>query len=140
MELVPALAQMARELHPSARILQGELLELAGGRQLSRYDLVVASGIFNARLRYTNQPGYIYAMLRCMFELAQVAVACDFMTSFVDYQHPEGWHMDPGWAMAAARSLSRRVFIRADYMPYEFALFIFKDQQVDEQGVFRKEL
>jgi hypothetical protein len=64
-----------------------------------------------------------------MFELAGRVVCVDFMTTHVDFQRPEGWHTDPAWAIDLARRLSKRWSLRNDYMPFEFALTIHRDDE-----------
>ena len=73
---------------------------------------------------------------KAMHGLARIAVCVDFMSSHVDFQKPGAWHTDPGWALAEAHKLSRRVRLRHDYMPFEFALFIYRDDAVNERRVF----
>jgi hypothetical protein len=59
------------------------------------------------------------------------------MTSYVDFKHPGAWHTDPAWALTAANRLTRRVTLRADYMPYEFCLFLYKNVAVSARNVFQ---
>jgi hypothetical protein len=71
-----------------------------------------------------------------MFEHARTAVAVDFMTTAVEFRHPDAWHTDPVWAWGVANRLTRRLVLRADYMPYEFALILYKDVRVSDRTVF----
>jgi len=84
-----------------------------------------------------NNETHIQTALHAMFGRTRVAVAADFLSSYVDFKKPGSWHTDPGQAMAWAKQISRRVALRHDYIPYEFALFIYADDTVSDQNVFR---
>ena len=83
---------------------------------------------------------HIEDMLKRLFELSKKGVACDFMSSRVDYQHPGSFHMEPERALSLAASLSKRVVLRHDYMPYEFCLYVYKDDEIDpSSSLFKKQ-
>ena len=93
----------------------------------NRFDAVVASGVFNARLAGEDNLVHIERSVTRMFELAERVVCVDFMTTAVDFQRPEAWHTDPAWAIGLAQRLSRRFSLRNDYMPFEYTLTIHRD-------------
>jgi hypothetical protein len=45
----------------------------------------------------------------------------------VDYKLPHTFHCAPERALAMAYGLTRNVVLRSDYMPFEFSLFMYKD-------------
>lgn len=134
-DIVPALIERARRRHPELDLRERDITDEAG--RLEPADFVVASGVFNARLEAEDNPSHIQQALACMLELARVAVCADFLSTRVDFQKLGAWHTEPGWALEAGLRLSPRAVLRHDYMPYEFALFIYKDASRDERGVFR---
>lgn len=121
-DIVPDLLDVARQRHPDLDLHELDLI--ADSEQLTPHDFVIASGVFNAQLKVSDNTRHIATALATMHGLARVAVAVDFLSTYVDFQKPEHWHTDPGWALSTARRLSRRVALRHDYLPYEFALFI----------------
>lgn len=133
-DIVPRLIEVAVERHPGLDLRCAELHQLAGE---GTHDYVIASGVFNARLEQEDNREHIRRSLAAMHRLARAAVCVDFMSTYVDFQHPLGWHTDPGWAFGAAKELSRRAALRHDYMPFEFALFIYKEDQVSGRNVFQ---
>jgi SAM-dependent methyltransferase len=135
-DIVPALLKVARQRHPGLDIRE---LDITGGTEsLGIYDFVIASGVFNAVLTAEDNRTHISNALAAMHARARVAVCADFLSTYVDFQKPGGWHTDPAWAFWIAKQLSRRVSLRHDYMPFEFALFIFRDDSVSERNMFRQ--
>lgn len=134
-DIVPGLLQVAREGHPDLDLRELDIT--ATGLQLGIYDFVVASGVFNAKLRVGDNLEHIERTLRKIYHLAHVAVCVDFLSTHVDFQHPDGWHTDPAWAFTLGKSLSRRVVLRHDYMPFEFGLIIYCDDSVSRRSVFQ---
>lgn len=133
-DIVPGLLEVARERHPD---LDLRAVDITGPEPLAdRYDFAVASGIFNARLPSGGNSEQIEGALERMLECARVTVAVDFMSTHVDFQKPGAWHTDPAWALRTAVRLSRRIALRHDYMPYEFALFIHKDDSISSRNTF----
>jgi SAM-dependent methyltransferase len=132
-DIVPALVEKAKELSPEADVRNQDLDE-----NLGNYDYVVASGIFNAKFIDDNNEEHIQQMLNNMFELANKAVMVDFLSTYVDFKKEEGWHTSPEWAYALGRSMSKRLLLRSDYLPFEFALIVYKDDSVTEGQVFQQ--
>ena len=64
-------------------------------------------------------------------------VCADFMSTYVDFQKQGAWHTDPKWLLELIRQkMSNRFTIRFDYMPFEFAVFIYKNNIMNEQHIF----
>ena len=133
-DLVPGLLKIAKERHPRLDLRNLDIT--ADDLKLDMHDFVIASGLFNANLSSGENFEQITKALRNMYHLSRIAVCVDFMSTYVDFQHPQGWHTDPGWAFALAKSLSKRVMLRHDYMPFEFALMIYKDDSISDRNVF----
>lgn len=134
LDIVPKLLEVARERRPELELRQFDISEGIG--DLEAFDYVIASGVFNAKLPVGNNQLNIQRSLANMFELARTAVCVDFMTTHVDFQQDGSWHTDPSWALNEALAISPRVKVRNDYMPYEFALFIYCDAAVSDRNVF----
>ena len=132
-DIVPGLLEVARSRHPNLKL---HLMDLFDFDCKHSFDYVIASGIFNAKIEFEDNTKYIQQALQKMFNISKVSVCVDFLSTYVDYQHPIAWHTDPSWAFAVGKSLSKRVALRHDYMPYEFALFIYRDDMVTTRNVF----
>jgi SAM-dependent methyltransferase len=135
-DLVPGLLRVARERSPGLDLREIDITSEGAAGTLGRHDFVVSSGALNARLEYEENAGHIMSALKSMHDCARIAVAVDFLSTYVDFQKPGSWHTDPAWAFGVAKKLSRRVALRHDYMPFEFALIIYCDDSIGERNVF----
>lgn len=134
LDIVPGVLARAQERFPEVTILNKDAS--AGLDDLAGHDFVIASGVMNLALPGGNNEAHIRQFLATMFNHAKVAVCADFMSTYVDFRHPDAWHTDPAWALQVSRELTRRAILRLDYMPYEFALTLFKDQRVSPRNTF----
>jgi SAM-dependent methyltransferase len=135
LDIVPGLLAEARRSKPFLDLRETDIT--VAGDDLPEYDLVVASGVFNARLTAGDNQAHIADALRAMYARARHYAAVDFLSTMVDFQKEGAWHTDPSWALSAAQRISRRVLLRHDYMPYEFAVILFRDDEVSGRNVFR---
>lgn len=133
-DIVPGLLAVARTRHPGLTLLDLDLAEAAA--TTGPHDFVIASGVFNARLSHGDNREHITAALGLMLSMARIGVMVDFLSADVDFQKEGAWHTDPAWAFRAAKALTRRVALRHDYMPFEFALFLHRDDRVSPRNVF----
>lgn len=125
-DLVPDLISEARERYTRNGIDFNACDFLAV--ELERdFDYVVASGIFNHRLSAANNYELIEATMAKAFSVARDGLAFDFLSDKVDYQLEHTFHSSPEKILAMAYKYSRNVVLRNDYMPFEFAVFIIKD-------------
>ena len=127
-DIVDALLLEARRQYSGIRVKNSDILK---DRIAGSFDYVVASGVFNAKLKHEGGAYvYIFRMLKKMFGLCRKGVAVDFMSSYVDFKHPIAFHADPARMLKLAKRISRRVALRHDYMPYEFAVYIHKKDEI----------
>lgn len=135
-DIVPGLLAVARERHPGIDVRELDITDESV--TLDLYDFVISSGTFNAALPSGTNESHVLQALQRMHEHCRYCTCIDFLSSYVDFQKPGAYHTDPGWALAACKRLSRRVLLRHDYMPYEFALFLYRDDSVSERNVFQR--
>jgi len=134
-DVVEQNLEIARERCPGAEF---RLLDITGDAPpAERWDFVIAVGVFHMRLTEGDHRAQIACALERMHALSRNAVAVNFMSSYVDYRSPEARYTEPEWAFAQAKKLSRRVQLRHDFMPYEFALIVYRDEEITDQRVFR---
>lgn len=99
----------------------------------ANFDFVVASGIFNHCLSEANNYELIEATMAKALSVARDGLAFDFLSDKVDYQLEHTFHSSPERILAMAYKYSRNVILRNDYMPFEFAVFIFKDDSFSSE-------
>lgn len=124
--------QFAYRRHSDLEILKRDILENPLSEQ---FDYVMASGTFNLKF-CEDMPGFVSVMLQTMFEHSIVGVAVNYLSTYVDFQQPRAYHTDPGRIFAEAKKLTRRVLLRHDYMPWEFTLYLYRNDHTQVGNVF----
>ena len=97
------------------------------------YDYVVASGVFNVLYTpdVTAHRDIVFRALECLFDKTRVQLSIDFMTDAVDFRQPGGYHQNPEEICRFVRNrLSRRLVLDQSYLPYEYAVTIWKNQGI----------
>ncbi|MBI2435582.1 MAG: class I SAM-dependent methyltransferase [Candidatus Hydrogenedentes bacterium] len=137
-DVVDALIGKACELFSAPHIcfLKGEFLKTTIEAEV---DVAISSGIFNHRFEETDSYGFIEATMEKAFALCREGFAFDFLSDKVDYELPHTFHASPERILEMAYRLSRNVVLRNDYMPFEFALYVYKDDGFKpEEAVFSR--
>ncbi len=133
-DITESLLEIARKQFVDINVKKLDILE---SEIEQKYDFVVGSGIFNAKLHHEDNNKYIEKMLSKMYDIANYGVAVDFMSSYVDFQHKDAFHASPENIFTFGRTLTNRLTIRNDYMPFEFALYLYKENKVNGNNAFR---
>lgn len=118
------LLEVAKEIYPSVKVLCYDILEKENQQ---KFDWVISSGVFNAKLKYEDNWDYIKKMVTKMYTIAEKGVAIDFMSTFVDFEHPDAYHTSPAKLIEFSKNeLKANVVLRMDYLPYEFCIYLKK--------------
>jgi len=116
----------ARELHPNPGINW-----IADFVDLAKHDYVVASGIFNVKLGYSNEEWshYVRKTIVRFHELSVKGFAFNALTSYADqeFMRDHLYYADPCELFDfCKRNFSRWVSLIHDYPLYEFTLLVRK--------------
>jgi SAM-dependent methyltransferase len=130
-DIQPEFVDIAKRKHPDARF---EVLDILEDDPSIIPDYIVASGVFNFKLEGMDE--YVNNMLDRMLTLSEEGIAVDFMSSYVDYENEDSYHVDPDDMLRLGKSLTGRVTVRHDYMPYEFALYLYANDNISDRNVF----
>lgn len=122
---------IARDRYPDAKFQVRDLLE---NKIKNKFDWVIATGITNHSSSYQ----YIKEMLTEMLKISKKGVSMDFISSYVEYKQKEIFYSNPEKIFKIAKLLSSRVTIRHDYMPYEFSIYIYKNDRKNEKNIFNE--
>ena len=130
-DINPNLIDIGKKVYPSANfsVMDFEQEDIA-----KKFDWVLASGIFNFKLE--NNDEFIKNMLKKMFDISKKGVAVDFMSSYVDFQNEGAHHTKPEEVFSYSKTLSKRIVLRNDYFPFEFCLYLYKNDSFNEKTVF----
>lgn len=130
-DINPNLIEIAREEHPDGNF---SVVDVSKHRPNESFDFVISSGIFNYQT--TKHEEFIHESLSKMMEIANRGIATDFMTSYVDYHQEKIYYAEPEEIFRYCKSLSKRVNLRHDYLPYEFCVYVYNMDEVNEKSAF----
>jgi len=88
----------------------------------------------------TNQSGsykYINTLLTEMFRCCKKGIAMDFLSTYVDFKKSGNFHASPEKVFQIAKRISKRVVIRHDYLPFEFCVYIYKNDKISKSLSFK---
>jgi SAM-dependent methyltransferase len=128
MDINPDLIAEGLRQHPSARLFVHDALRDGLTRD---YDYVFSSGVHNTKLE--DNWSFIEASFELFNRHARRGFAVNFLSDKVDYPLEHAYHANPGRIMELAYRFSNRVTLRNDYMPFEFTLFIDKNEAFDPE-------
>jgi trans-aconitate methyltransferase len=89
------------------------------------HDLIVANGIFNYRLQHENHEAYVSRTLGAFLERANVAIAVDFMSTYVDFRHENAFHCPEELVIETIKKFTRHYVIRNDYLDFEYMAYAY---------------
>lgn len=106
--------------------------------EIEEYDIVVSSGVFNFKLHEDDNYIFINSFMNKAFQIAKEGFAFDFLSNKVDFQYEHTFHSSPSKILDMGYELSRNVILKNHYMPFEFALIVFKDDSFDKEDTIFK--
>ena len=128
-DIVPEFVEIAAAINPP---MGKAVLDKDGGELPGGHDFAFLSGVFNNKM--PDNQTFMETTLRRMWAAAEKGIAFNAMTTWVDYQDPELWYVDPGDVLKFCKSeLGGHVTLRHDYVlrdggfPFEFAVYVYKD-------------
>lgn len=109
-----------------------QIRDIEKRRFRERFDWVFAIGTTNKAGSYD----YISNLLKEMLRISKKGIAMDFMSTYVDFKKRGSFHASPEWVFKIAKKLSKRVVLRHDYLPFEFCVYIYKNNKLKKDQTF----
>lgn len=106
--------------------------DFLGYQFTEQFDIVVASGIFNHKFQSGENDIFVERVIQKAWTLCTNGIALDFLSDKVEYGYDHTYHNNPERILRLAYNFSRNVALRNNYMPFEFCVFIGKDQGFDK--------
>jgi len=125
-ELTPALCEEGQKRNKKDANFELILGDCSDKKLYGEPDYVFISGLFNFRLLNGKNYEFIEMVLSNAVAVATRGVACNFITDRVDYKEELIFNANPEEILKLAFKLSKNISLRADYMPFEYSLFISK--------------
>lgn len=131
-DLVTVFIEEAKKQNTAENInfINGNILEIEGSL---KFDYAILSGIFNLKIDGDRNYEFIEQVIVKALSLCKDGLAFDFLSDKVDYQLEHTFHASPEKILGIAYKYSRNIVLRNDYMPFEFSLFIFKDDSFQRE-------
>ncbi len=126
LDAVSEMVQLTNERFGNDSAIEADLLSWNTDK---KFDYVIASGTFNAKLSSTDEEwkSYFYGNLKKMYDLANVAIIFNCMTSHVDYKYDRLYYPTPDELTDfAVKNLSRNFILDHSYPLYEVTMVVFK--------------
>lgn len=122
-DIVPEFIGANRARFPEARF---ELQDASADSLGFEADYVVMCEVFNNRYAHASNDAVVKQAIASGFAAARVAMSIDMVGDYVDYRQPEAHYFSPEEMFGYAKSLTRFVALRHDYLPFHFTLFLYK--------------
>lgn len=127
LDLSERFVDVARAKHPDVPFYRLDVLREPDA--LPHFDYVVLNGVLTERrdLSQTEMLEYTEALLAQVFVKARVGIAFNVMSSQVDWERDDLFHV-PFDVMAEmlTRRLSRHFVVRHDYRLYEYTTYVYR--------------
>ncbi|CDI06458.1 class I SAM-dependent methyltransferase [Candidatus Nitrosotenuis uzonensis] len=121
--------EVAKQKHPLTRFFVRDIEER---KFREKFDWVFAVGTTNKAGSYR----YVEDLLTEMFRIAKKGIAMDFMSTYVDFRRKGSSHFSPERIFKIGKKLSKRVVIRHDYLPFEFCVYVYKQEQLTKNQTY----
>jgi ubiquinone/menaquinone biosynthesis C-methylase UbiE len=89
-------------------------------------DYVVMSQVFNNKYEHAENSEVVRKVLSESFRIARVGISVDMISSYVDYREDKLYYFSPEEMFGFAKTLTRFVTLRHDYLPFEFTMYLYK--------------
>lgn len=99
--------------------------------EIPEFDFAIASGIFNLKFPGVDNYQFIKRVMAKTFDKCRLGLAFDFLSDKVDFCKENTFHSSPSRIIEMAYGFSRNIVLLNNYMPFEFSLFVFKDDSFD---------
>jgi ubiquinone/menaquinone biosynthesis C-methylase UbiE len=125
------MIQIGKDLYPKIKFETRNILE----RKINRkFDWVFASGITTFGFDYK----LIKKMLTEMLQISKKGVAMNFVGGVLDFKEKGIFYTDPEKIYSIAKAISNRITIRHDYAPYEYTIYVYKNNLKTKNSIFKE--
>ncbi len=124
--------EKGKEIFPDADL---QCINIFENESNEKYDYILSSGVFNHQLTHNQE-----FIIQCFdyFNLHSIkGFATNFLSDKVDFKYDYTYHANPSWILELSFNYAKRVVLRNDYMPFEFSIFVNKnDKIIDEFTIY----
>jgi len=132
-EIVQEMVGLAREKYPEITLYERDILR---DEVADRHDFVVLSGLFNipGATDHESWRRFVFDLLRKMYEMADVAIAFNFLSGYRSFTDPELFYLEPREILDfCMKELSRFVMLDHGYPLFECTATVFRPAFVESR-------
>ena len=118
---------LCKQKYPSVQYYCMDILEDTDS--LPAFDYVVLNGVFTEKcsLSYSDMLAYFFRLLTRLYAKTNVALAFNVMSSHVDWERDDLFHLPlDTLATFLTKELSRHFVVRNDYGLYEYTTYVYR--------------
>ena len=97
-----------------------------------KFDWVFSSGITSHGSTYSH----LESIMNEMYRICKNGFAMNFVSDNVDYKTKDLFYSSPEKIISITKTFSNRFTLRHDYMPFEFTLYVYKNNKKSPNHVF----
>lgn len=127
-DIVPDMVAHGSSILSDAHFVNANIFEYKPAR---RFDYVVANGALTEKLDVSHMEFDQYArrMIRRMFELADIGIAFNVMTTYVNFFAPNLYYKSPVEMIAfCAAELSSKFRVDHAYQHYDYTMYVYRQR------------
>jgi SAM-dependent methyltransferase len=132
-DITPGLIEFGKKIYPKANF---EVRDFENKKFKQKFDWVFFSGISSAGVNYK----IIKKIMKEMYKICKSGIALNFVGGVLDYKTKGIFYSDPEKIYNISKELSNRITLRHDYMPFEFTIYVYKDNSKTSNLVFKNYL
>ena len=130
----PLLIAEGKKKYPQAKLSVASSLKTCFKK---KYDYIFSSGVHNTKI--SNNKKFIEESFRSFDKFSLRGFAVNFLSNKVSRKTAHAFHADPAYILDLAYKYSNRITLRNDYMPFEFSVFVDKQNSFDRnKAVYRE--
>jgi len=128
-DINPNLLEIGKKLYPKVSL---ELRDIEKDRFKRKFDWVLASGITSHGSTYPH----LKKIMKEMFRICKKGFAMNFVSDRVDYRKKGLFYSSHEKILIITKSITNRFVFRHDYMPFEFTLYVYKNNKKTLNNIF----
>jgi SAM-dependent methyltransferase len=123
-DIVQEFIESNQKRHPEAEFHVRDALVEGIAHQT---DYVVMGQVFNLRYESADNETMMKKALALSFDSARIGVSIDMLSSYVNFEEDYLCYFSPEKVLQYAKSLTRFVTLRHDYLRFDFTLYLYKE-------------
>jgi SAM-dependent methyltransferase len=128
LDVSPKFLDLSRSKFPDLTFYEADLL--SGATDLPSFDYVVMNGVFTYKGELSHEQMFRYwrSLTKLAFEKAEIGLAFNVMSTEVDWEREDLFHLPLSDLASFVSGLSRRFVVRHDYGLYEYTTYVYRSR------------